>query len=207
MSCERRRDRAESCPAPGFDDQHHPVTSDHRGPREQRIASLGRQRRRARFGPLGSREGLSCQQRFVDLQSLRFQHHTIGGHEVTSAQMNNVARHNPRNGEGDHVAVTNDVGMDGDRLAQCVGGQLGAVLLHNVEDERHRDGKRDNNEAANIAAQPRNRCCNQQDRHQRIKQALADFAQDGSALPCVGAVGPNEPKSLRGLGLRKATPL
>lgn len=185
---------AKARPASSLHDQHHTFAAHHGGAGQQCIVSLGRLRRCAGPDLLGRGEGLSRQQGLVDLQSMRFQHHSVSRHEIADAQMHDIARHNPRNGEGDDGAIANHIGMNRNRLAQRLRGEFGSVFLHDVERERHRNDRGDDDKAADVAAKPGNRRRDQQNRHQRIEQALADLAQKGQALHCLGTILPKRVK-------------
>ena len=87
-----------------------------------------------RVDPLGRRHRLAGQGGFLDAQVGGFEQAQVGGHTVAAAQADDVAGHKRAGIDLPPLAVTTDMGLDREHLADPLQGLLGLALLEKTDD-------------------------------------------------------------------------
>jgi hypothetical protein len=85
-----------------------------------------------------------------------FEQDAVGWDEIAHAQHNDIARDKGADRHSGACPIAKYVGANRHRTAQRVGCLLGAVFLNDVEHQRERDHRDNDQEAPEIAADARN---------------------------------------------------
>ena len=137
------------------------------------------------------------------MKFVRFEDDAIGGHKVSGPEPDNVAGRERRDRYRNDLAVAQCIGFNGDRVPESFRSPLGAMFLHDVEDQRQRDNCDDDDEAGKIAAYSRDRRCHQQHRDEWIEDALTKLVENRSALRGLDPVLPKYRQTSVCLGPRQ----
>ncbi len=167
------RDRAELSLAPGRHDQRFCGSAHHRASHEHKIGregGLARARAAYRRGVLFGRVRLAGEKRLVDVEIAGFNQSGIGGPEIAGGEKNVGAGHDLNRGNVDRLSVAKRLGGKRNLRAQALGGVLGLALLRHVEDNRHQQNGRDDDEARDVARERRDGGGEEQNQDQRIAE-------------------------------------
>ena len=206
--CRRRRlltqyvgDGAEARRPPDGNDQCPRRAADDGAAHEDAVRRLcsGLRRRRAACVLL-DRVGFARQQSLVDVEVAGLEEPAVGWHEITGREQDDVAGH--QLGGWQFLVATVPQDPDGERnaLAQRFRRRLGAVLLHEVDENGEDDDRRDHQEAGTILHQRRNRRGEQQDQDERIGEATEQVENQAPMLRLLQEVRPLSLAARRGVG-------
>ncbi|MGY4284285.1 hypothetical protein ACVWXO_003505 [Bradyrhizobium sp. LM2.7] len=150
---------------------------------------------------LSAGKRLARHQGFIDLQFLGVEDDAIRRYEIPGTKFDNVPGDKRRHRYRCVLAVSNGVGLDCHGVPQCLGCQLGAMFLHDVQRDGQRQYGCNDYKAAEIATHSGYERGRQQHRDQRIPEALAQLAQHRAALRGVSAIGSENPEAQLRFGL------
>ena len=167
---ERTRDPAKLRAAPGTEDHSFGRAADNRTAHKQ----AGRRNGtvvlayRGVFGALFHRIGFACEQRFIDEDVFCFDEPAVRRYQIPRCELNDIARNDAGHRNIARLAIPQDTHAQHHLLPEFFGGTLGAIFLHEIQNDGEENHGRDNGEARRIAGHRRKRGGRQQHEHQRV---------------------------------------